>query len=91
MAVVQQLNNRVCVLASLCLLVACIAHGEIAREKCNYGAEREEGKHKLYMHVVSRCQTHPYQILGVLIGLSRCYVNDRPLVAIAGYPGSCSW
>ena len=25
-----------------------------------------------------------HQILGVLIGLSRCYVNDRPLVAIAG-------
>ena len=108
MAVVQQLNNRVCGLASLCLLVACIAHGEIAREKCNYGAKREEGKHKPYMHVVSRSQTHPYrrrvwttvntklgsgfhQILGVLIGLSRCYVNDRPLVAIAGYPGSCSW
>ena len=29
-----------------------------------------------------------HQILGVLIGLSRCYVNDRPLVAIAGYRSS---
>ena len=49
MAVVQQLNTRVCGLASLCLLVACIAHGEIVREKCDYGAEREEGKLKPYM------------------------------------------
>ena len=29
-----------------------------------------------------------HQILGVLIGLSRCYVNNRPLVAIAGYRSS---